>query len=89
MSIRGPGRPMDEMIDGPDALIIVEYLSDTTGRSLASIINDAIRNRGYALDSKATTASHEKRIRRVINKLVKVQHASKRPSAKVLPFRRK
>ncbi len=85
MSEQGPGRPIEEMIEGPYALIIFEYLSDGNRKSLARIINEAIRERGYALDKNKTTEAHEKSIRRIIEKLKKVH--GKKLSAKILPFR--
>lgn len=90
MSKRGPGRPMEEEIEGPYAYIMLIYLAaEVAGKkvSLAKIINDAIKN-GCALDKKTTTAAHEKVVRRLLKKLAKV-HAPKRPTAKVLPFRPK
>jgi hypothetical protein len=74
--VRGRGRPTKDQIAGPDALIIAHYLSDRTGRSLASFIDWAIRDRGYALDKNKTTAAHVKRIERIIEKLKKT-HAPK------------
>ena len=84
--VRGRGRPTKDEIAGPDALVIVEYLGDRTGKSLASIIDSAIRDRGYALDGKKTTAAHVKRIERIIEKLKKT-HAPK--TNNVLIFRPK
>ncbi|RXG85354.1 hypothetical protein [Bradyrhizobium zhanjiangense] len=66
---RGKGRPTKDEIDGRDALVIMEYLSDRSGKSLASIIDTGIRERGYALDKTKTTAAHVKRIERIIEKL--------------------
>ncbi len=70
---RGRGRPQKDAIDGPDALVIMEYLSDTTGRSLANVIDAGIRERGFGLDKTKTTASHVKRIERILNKLKKLR----------------
>lgn len=82
---RGKGRPPKDHIDGPDALVIMEYLSDRTGRSLSSIIDVAIRERGYALDKTKTTAAHVKRIERIIKKLKNDARPSK--TNNVLIFR--
>jgi hypothetical protein len=84
--MRGRGRPAKDAVTGADALVIVHYLSDRTGRSLASIIDWAIRDKGFPLDKNKTTAAHEKRIKRIIEKLKKV-HAPK--TENVLIFRPK
>jgi len=68
---RGRGRPTKDKISGPDLVIIVEYLRDRTGRSLASIINAGIK-KGYSLDPLKTTEAHEKRIKRLLEKLKKI-----------------
>lgn len=81
---RGKGRPPKDQIDGPDALVIMEYLADRSGKTLAGIIDDGIRNHRYALDKTKTTASHVKRIERILEKL-KGQAGSK--TNNVLIFR--
>ena len=89
MKSRGAGRPTEEEIAGPYAYVALMYLAaESSGAnvSLAKVINDAIKN-GCALDKRKTTAAHEKVVRRLIKKLVKT-HSPKRPSAKVLPFKR-
>ena len=84
--IRGRGRPTKNDIAGPDVRVILEYLNDRSGKSLASIIDVGIREKGYALDKNKTTAAHVKRIERVIEKLKKT-HAPK--TNNVLIFRPK
>ncbi|MEH2534431.1 hypothetical protein V1277_006273 [Bradyrhizobium sp. AZCC 1588] len=66
---RGRGRPTKDAIAGPDMLVIIEYLSDRTGKSLASIIDAGIRDKGCDLDKNKTTAAHVKRIERIIEKM--------------------
>jgi hypothetical protein len=83
---RGRGRPLKDQIAGPDALIILEHLQDRTGKSLASIIDVSIREKGFPLDKTKTTAAHVKRIERIIEKLMK-EHAPK--TNNVLIFRPK
>ncbi|HEX5550312.1 MAG TPA: hypothetical protein VFX36_05740 [Nitrospira sp.] len=96
----GPGRPTTEDIDGPDFLMMTEYLAGGDGRSLAAIINDALRTKKYpTLDNNLSTEAHEKRIRRTLDKLTKLYtpyqswaealRAHRGETAKILPFTRK
>jgi len=95
----GPGRPMDEDIEGPDFLIITEYLLGN-GRGLERVISDALRSKKYpTLDNGETPEAHEKRIRRILDKLAKIHtpyqswaealRAHRGETAKILPFTRR
>ncbi len=85
---RSRGRPSVDAISGPDFLIIAEHLQDKTGRSLPNLIDECIRERGYPLDEKKTTASHAKRIERIIAKLQKA-HAPKTNNILQFPSNKK
>jgi hypothetical protein len=86
--IRGRGRPIKDHITGPDALIILEYLQDRTGKSLASVIDASILKKGLPLDKTKTTASHVKRIERIIEKLKKT-HAPRPTNVLIFRLRKK
>ena len=66
---RGRGRPANDQIPDADLPVIMEFLSTTNKKSLASIIDAAIFKNSSALDKTKTTAAHVKRIERVIEKI--------------------